>query len=192
MGGNELKLVRQDLEAGGHRVAGVVRLNNRNWSRSPLLPSRSLWKQRSCPVWYGSVPHRSRCRLLPHRWDGPLGTPISSVERNRPAAPSAGKVRTHTNSATRRSSPAWIVIAATRWPTRAAPRCRFAKGRICWGGRLTYLTTSPCRGPATKWNQRLRPLHSLPPPQWTTAGRETGQHRPRCLLTPELWCRTGG
>ena len=123
MGGDELKLVRQDLEAGGHRVAGVVRLNNRKQEPSPS-------KQRSWPVRYGSVPHRSQYRLLPHRWDGapsvrPLGTPSSSVERSRPAAPSAGKARTHTSSATRRSSPAWIVMAATRRPTRAAPKCRF-------------------------------------------------------------------
>ena len=27
------------------------------------MPSRSPWKQQSCPVSYGSVPHRSRCRL---------------------------------------------------------------------------------------------------------------------------------
>ena len=61
MGGDELKLVRQDLEAGGYRVDSTTA------SGSPLLPSRSPWKQRSCPVRYCSVPHRSRCRLLPHR-----------------------------------------------------------------------------------------------------------------------------
>ena len=195
MGGDELKLVKQDLEAGGHRVAGSS--DSTTASRSPLLPSRFPWKLRSCPLRYGSVPHRSRCRLLPHLWDGapsvrPLGTPNSSADQNRPAAPSAEKVHTLTTNATRRSSPAWIVMAATRRPTRAAPRCRFAKGRICWGARLTFLITSPCRGSATKSNQRLRPLHSLPPPQWTTAGRETGQHRPRSLRTPELRCRTRG
>ena len=53
MGGNELKLVRQDLEEGGHRIAGVVRLNNRN--QDPFLASN----QRNCPVKYGSVPHSS-------------------------------------------------------------------------------------------------------------------------------------
>ena len=102
MGGDELKLVRQDLEAGGHLVAGVVRLNK---------PSRFPLKLRSCPLRYGSVPHRSRCRLLPHLLDGapsvrPLGTPNSNADQNRPAAPSAEKVRTLTPSATRRFFPA--------------------------------------------------------------------------------------
>ena len=54
MGGDELKLVKQDLEAGGHRVAGVVRLNNRKQEPS-LAIKISL-----------EATERSRCRLLPH------------------------------------------------------------------------------------------------------------------------------
>ena len=92
MGGDELKLAKQDLKAGGQRVAGVVRLNNRK--QEPSLAVKISLEATELPseVWLGATPFTVQAFAN------------SSVERNRPAAPSAGKVRTHTNSATRRSS----------------------------------------------------------------------------------------
>ena len=65
MGGDELKLVRQDLEAGGHRVARVVRLNNRK--QEPSLAVKISIEATELPseVWLGATP--LRYRLLPHR-----------------------------------------------------------------------------------------------------------------------------
>ena len=109
MFGDELKLVKRDLEAGGHRVAGVFRLNNRK--QEPSLAVKISLEATELPseVWLGATPFTVQAFAAPVRRCTsvrPLGTPSSSVDRNRPAAPSAGKVRTHTNNATRRSSPA--------------------------------------------------------------------------------------
>ena len=67
-------------------------------------------------VWLGATPSTVQAFAL--------GTPSNRVARSSPAAPSAGKARTHTSSATRRSSPASAAMAATRRPTRAAPKCK--------------------------------------------------------------------
>ena len=56
-----LTLAKQDLEAGGHCVAGVVRLNNRK--QEPSLAIKISLEATELP---SEVPHRSRCRLLPH------------------------------------------------------------------------------------------------------------------------------
>ena len=47
-------------------------------------------------------------------------------------------------------------------------------------------------GPQRNETEGSAQLHSLPPSQWTFAGRETGQHRPRSLRTLELRCRRRG
>ena len=56
MGGDELKLVKQDLEAGGHRVARVVRLNSRK--QEPSLAVKISLEATELPteVWLGATP----------------------------------------------------------------------------------------------------------------------------------------
>ena len=66
-GGNELQLVRQDLEAGGHRVAAVTRLNNKN---EPSLAVRISLEATELPaeVCLGSTPYNVHAYAAPvHR-----------------------------------------------------------------------------------------------------------------------------
>ena len=67
MGGDELKLVRQDLEAGGHRVAGVVRLNNRK--QEPSLAVKISLEATELPseVWLGATPFTVQAFAAPVR-----------------------------------------------------------------------------------------------------------------------------
>ena len=67
MGGDELKLVRQDLEAGGHRVAGVVRLNNRK--QEPSLAIKISLEATELPteVWLGATPFTVQAFAAPVR-----------------------------------------------------------------------------------------------------------------------------
>ena len=65
MGGEELQLVRRDLESGGHRVAGVTRLNNRK--NEPPWPLKSASRQPSCRKRSGWAPRRIVCRRMPRR-----------------------------------------------------------------------------------------------------------------------------
>ena len=180
MGGDELKLVKQDLEAGGHRVAGVVRLNNRK--QEPSLAIKISLEATELPteVWLGATPFTVQAFAAPVRRCTKCQTLGHSKQQCRSKQTRCSKCGKGSHSHAQCDAQVF------------SPRCRFAKGRICCGARLTFPTTSPCRGPATNSNQRLRPLHSLPPPQWTTAGRETGQHRPRSLRTPGLRCRMRG
>ena len=55
MGGDELKLVKKALEAGGHRVAGVVRLNNRK--QEPSLAVKISIEATELPseIWLGAT-----------------------------------------------------------------------------------------------------------------------------------------
>ena len=57
MGGEELQLVRRDLESGGHRVAGVTRLNNRK--NEPSMAVKISLEATELPeeVWLGSTPY---------------------------------------------------------------------------------------------------------------------------------------
>jgi len=57
MGGEELQLVRKDLESGGHRVAGVTRLNNRK--NEPSMAIKISLEATELPeeVWLGSMPY---------------------------------------------------------------------------------------------------------------------------------------
>ena len=57
MGGEELQLVRRDLEPGGHRVAGVTRLNNRK--NEPSMAVKISLEATELPeeVWLGSTPY---------------------------------------------------------------------------------------------------------------------------------------
>ena len=66
-GGNELQLVRQDLEAGGHRVAAVTRLNNNK--NEPSLAVRISLESTELPteVWLGSTPHNVQVYASPVR-----------------------------------------------------------------------------------------------------------------------------
>ena len=66
-GGNELQLVRQDLEAGGHRVAAVTRLNNKH--NEPSLASRISLEATELPtqVWLGSTPYNVQAYAAPVR-----------------------------------------------------------------------------------------------------------------------------
>ena len=67
MGGDELKLVKQDLEAGGHRVAGVVRLNNRK--QEPSLAIKISLEATELPteVWLGATPFTVQAFAAPVR-----------------------------------------------------------------------------------------------------------------------------
>ena len=67
MGGDELKLVRQDLEAGGHRVARVVRLNNRK--QEPSLAVKISIEATELPseVWLGATPFTVQAFAAPVR-----------------------------------------------------------------------------------------------------------------------------
>ena len=62
-GGNEL---RQDLEAGGHRVAAVTRLNNKH--NEPSLAVRISLEATELPteVWLGSTPYNVQALSLIH------------------------------------------------------------------------------------------------------------------------------
>lgn len=66
-GGNELQLVRQDLEAGGHRVAAVTRLNNKY--NEPSLAVRISLEATELPteVWLGSTPYNVQAYAAPVR-----------------------------------------------------------------------------------------------------------------------------
>ena len=66
-GGNELQLVRQDLEAGGHRVAAVTRLNNKH--NEPSLAVRISLEATELPteVWLGSTPYNVQAYAAPVR-----------------------------------------------------------------------------------------------------------------------------
>ena len=57
MGGEELQLVRRDLESGGHRLAGVTRLNNRK--NEPSMAVKISHEATELPeeVWLGSTPY---------------------------------------------------------------------------------------------------------------------------------------
>ena len=68
MGGDELKLVKQDLEAGGHRVAGVVRLNNRK--QEPSLAVKISLEATELPseVWLSATPFTVQAFAAPVRW----------------------------------------------------------------------------------------------------------------------------
>ena len=67
MGGDELKLVRQYLEAGGHRVAGIVRLNNRK--QEPSLAVKISLEATELPseVWLGATPFTVQAFAAPVR-----------------------------------------------------------------------------------------------------------------------------
>ena len=67
MGGDELKLVKQDLEAGGHRVAGVVRFNNRK--QEPSLAIKISLEATELPteVWLGATPFTVQAFAAPVR-----------------------------------------------------------------------------------------------------------------------------
>ena len=67
MGGDELKLVKQDLEAGGHRVAGVVKLNNRK--QEPSLAVKIALEATELPteVWLGATPFTVQTFATPVR-----------------------------------------------------------------------------------------------------------------------------
>ena len=67
MGGDELKLAKQDLEAGGHRVAGVVRLNNRK--QKPSLAVKISLEATELPseVWLGATPFTVQAFAAPVR-----------------------------------------------------------------------------------------------------------------------------
>jgi len=67
MGGDELKLVRQDLEARGHRVAGVVRLNN--CKQEPSLAVKISLEVTKLPseVWLGATPFTVQAFAAPVR-----------------------------------------------------------------------------------------------------------------------------
>ena len=67
MGGDELKLVKQDHEAGGHRVAGVVRLNNRK--QEPSLAVKISLEATELPteVWLGATPFTVQAFAAPVR-----------------------------------------------------------------------------------------------------------------------------
>ena len=68
MGGDELKLVKQDLEAGGHRVAGVVRLNNRK--QEPSLAVKISLEATELPseVWLSATPFTVQAFAALVRW----------------------------------------------------------------------------------------------------------------------------
>ena len=63
MGGEELRLVRKNLESGGHRVAGVIRLNNRK--NEPSMAVKISLKATELPeeVWLG---HTVLCTGVGH------------------------------------------------------------------------------------------------------------------------------
>ena len=99
-------------------------------SRSPLLPSRSPWKQRSCPVRYGSVPHRSRCRLSPHRWDGaPNVRPLTLQAAVLREADPLLQVRERL-ALTEQCDAQVFSCVSTAPPSRAVPKCKRSKTYI--------------------------------------------------------------
>ena len=67
MGGDELTLVKQDLEGGGHRAAGVVRLNNRK--QEPSLAIKISLEATELPteVWLGATPFTVQAFAAPVR-----------------------------------------------------------------------------------------------------------------------------
>ena len=67
MGGEELQLVRRDLESGGHRVAGVTRLNNRK--NEPSMAVKISLEATELPeeVWLGSTPYCVQAYAAPVR-----------------------------------------------------------------------------------------------------------------------------
>ena len=67
MGGDEPKLVRQDLEAGGHRVAGVARLNNRKQEPSPAVKISIEATELPNEVWLGATPFTVQAFAAPVR-----------------------------------------------------------------------------------------------------------------------------
>ena len=54
-GGDQLKLVKQDLEAGAHRVAGVVRLNNHKQELSLAVKISLEATELPSEVWLGAT-----------------------------------------------------------------------------------------------------------------------------------------
>ncbi len=67
MGGEELRLVRKDLESGGHRVAGVTRLNNRK--NEPSMAVKISLEATELPeeVWLGATPYCVQAYAAPVR-----------------------------------------------------------------------------------------------------------------------------
>ena len=214
MGGDELKLVKQDLEAGGHRVAGVVRLNNRKQEptlRTPLSgtcllkevcrkPLFGVWQEPSLAikisleatelpteVWLGATPFTVQAFAAPVKRCTKCQTLGHSKQQCRSKQTRCSKCGKGSHSHAQCDAQVFSCVNCNGRHSAAHKGCPEMQIR-----QLTFPTTSPCRGPATNSNQRLRPLHSLPPQQWTTAGRETGQHLPRSLRTPGLRCRTRG
>ena len=65
MGGDELKLVKKALEAEGHRVAGVVRLNNRKHSFAVKISIEAT--ELPSEIWLGATLFRVQAFAAPVR-----------------------------------------------------------------------------------------------------------------------------
>ncbi len=67
MGGDELRLVKQDLEAGGHKVSGVTRLKNKH--NEPSLAVKICFEATELPgeVWLGATPYSVQAYAAPVR-----------------------------------------------------------------------------------------------------------------------------
>jgi len=67
IGGEELRLVKKDLESGSHRVAGVTRLNNRK--NEPSMAVKISLEATELPeeVWLGSTPYCVQAYAAPVR-----------------------------------------------------------------------------------------------------------------------------
>ena len=123
--GNELQLVRQDLEAGGHRVAAVTRLNNKK--NEPSLAVRFSLEVTELPteVWLGSTPYNVQAYAAPVRRCTKCqsqGHTKQQCRARQGRCSKCGKTPTPTISATQRPCPASTATIATRWPTKAARR----------------------------------------------------------------------
>ena len=125
MGGDELKLVRQDLEAGGHRVAGVVRLNNRK--QEPSLAVKISLEATELPseVWLGATPFTVQAFAAPVRRCTKCQTLGHSKQQCRAKQTRCSKCGKGSHSHEQCDAQVFSCVDCN------APKCRFAKGRIC-------------------------------------------------------------
>ena len=180
MGGEELRLVRKDLESGCHRVAGVTRLNNRKNELSMAVKISLEATELPEEVWLGATPYCVQVYAAPVRRctkcqiPGARYTRSNSAGPDRAAAPGGAKVPTRMTTAIQRSCHVSTATVATRPLSKVARRCWSVSGPTSSGARSTCPSTWPWRGHALTSSHASRsPLHRRLT-RWTAAGRVTG------------------
>ena len=86
-GGDQLKFVKQDLESGGHRVEGVVRLNNRKQELSLAVKISLEVTELPNEVWLSTTPFSVQAFAAPVRRCTKCQTLGHSKQKERIAIP---------------------------------------------------------------------------------------------------------